>query len=100
VPYIRFVIKSLKNRELKRYWTKADVSGLRPDWSAKVRRILLALDAAEAPEALDVPGFGFHAFRGSLAGRYAVTVSRNWRITFAFEDGEAIDVDLEDYHGS
>ena len=32
------------------------------------------------------------------AGRYAVTASGNWRITFGWTDGDAIDVDLEDYH--
>ncbi|MCA9413557.1 MAG: type II toxin-antitoxin system RelE/ParE family toxin [Candidatus Omnitrophica bacterium] len=31
-------------------------------------------------------------------GTWAVTVSGNWRITFRFEDGDAIDVDYEDYH--
>ncbi len=28
-----------------------------------------------------------------------VTVARNWRITFAFDGEDAVDVDLEDYHG-
>jgi plasmid maintenance system killer protein len=41
--------------------------------------------------------YGFHALTGNMRGRYAVSVSRNWRITFAWSD--AIDVDLEDYHG-
>jgi proteic killer suppression protein len=94
------MIKSFKNRDLKRYWLKADASGLRPDWIGRTRRILAALDEAEAPEALNLPGYGFHALRGDMAGRYAVTVSRNWRITFAFDGEDAIEIDLEDYHGS
>ena len=28
----------------------------------------------------------------------AVTVSGNWRVTFRFEDGNAVDVDYLDYH--
>jgi len=32
-------------------------------------------------------------------GRYAVAVIRNWRITFAWDDGDAVQVDFEDYHG-
>jgi hypothetical protein len=28
-----------------------------------------------------------------------MTVSRNWRLTFGWEGEDAVDVDLEDYHG-
>lgn len=34
-----------------------------------------------------------------MNGRYAVTVTRNWRMTFAWQDESAMDIDLEDYHG-
>jgi proteic killer suppression protein len=34
-----------------------------------------------------------------LKGRYAMTVSRNWRLTFAWDGEDAVHVDLEDYHG-
>ncbi len=40
----------------------------------------------------------FHALRGSEAGRYSMWVSGNYRITFGWQDGRAIDVDFEDYH--
>ncbi len=97
LPYS--MIASFKNRALKKYWTKNDASGIRPDWIAKVRIILSRLDAATEPKQMDIPGFGFHALTGDLIGRYAVSVSRNWRITFAFDGEDAIDVDMEDYHG-
>ena len=29
---------------------------------------------------------------------WSVTISGNWRIIFGFEDGDAFDVDLMDYH--
>ena len=44
------------------------------------------------------PG-GFHALTDDMKGRYAVTVSANWRITFAWDGEDAIQVELEDYHG-
>jgi toxin HigB-1 len=93
------MIASFKSRALKKYWAKNDASGIRPDWVAKVRIVLSRLDAAARPEQMDIPGLGFHALTGNLAGRYAVTVSRNWRITFAWLDEDAIEIDLEDYHG-
>jgi proteic killer suppression protein len=35
---------------------------------------------------------------GRDKGRYAVSASGNWRVTFGWIEGDAIDVDLEDYH--
>lgn len=94
------MIKSFRSKALKRFWTKSDASGLRPDWVRKIDRQLELLDQAERPEDMDVVTYGFHALSGDLAGRYAVTVSRNWRLTFSFEGQDASEVDLEDYHGS
>jgi proteic killer suppression protein len=93
------MIASFKSRPLKKYWTTNDASGIRADWRAKVRIILSRLDAATEPQQMDVPGFGFHALTSDMAGRYAVWVSRNWRITFAWDGEDAIDIDMEDYHG-
>ena len=47
---------------------------------------------------MDLPGFRLHPLKGSSKGRYAVDASGNWRVTFAFDKSDAIDVDLEDYH--
>ncbi len=93
------VIRSFKNKALGRFWERDDVSGLRPDWIARIDRLLDALDDAKRPEDMNLPSCGFHALRGNLSGRYALTVSRNWRLTFAWDGENAIDVDLEDYHG-
>ena len=47
---------------------------------------------------MGLPGFRLHPLAGDLRGFYAVTVSANWRVTFRFEDGHAVDVDYVDYH--
>jgi plasmid maintenance system killer protein len=39
-----------------------------------------------------------HALKGNMAGWWSVTVRANWRIIFRFENGNAFDVDLLDYH--
>lgn len=39
-----------------------------------------------------------HPLKGDRAGQWSVRVSGNWRVVFRFEDGEAVDVDLVDYH--
>ena len=45
-----------------------------------------------------VPGWRLHQLKGDLAGCWSLTVTRNWRLTFRFEDGDAHDLDLLDYH--
>jgi proteic killer suppression protein len=94
------LIISFRSKALKRYWTKGDDSGIRPDWRRKVRLVLSRLDVARLPIEMDGPGLGFHALTGDQAGRFAVWISRNWRITFSWDGENAADVDLEDYHGS
>ena len=94
------MIESFKSRPLKLFWQRSDASKINPKWLTRVALILDALDAAERPEALDMPGLAFHRLRGSRKRAYAVTVSGNWRITFEFEGESARNVNLEDYHGS
>ena len=83
---------------MKRLYGRGDRSGLRPDIADKAELYLSILDTAGSVEELDVTGFGFHALKGGRRGYYSVYVSRNHRIVFGFEDGEAFDVDLIDYH--
>ena len=47
---------------------------------------------------MDLPGFRLHPLKGDRAGYWAISVSRNWRVVFRFEGGDATDVDLIDYH--
>jgi proteic killer suppression protein len=94
------MIRSFRSKVLKRYWTRGDESGIRPDWRKKVRLVLSMMDASRQPTELDAPGFGFHALTGDQAGRFAIWISRNWRLTFSWEGEDATDVDLEDYHGN
>jgi proteic killer suppression protein len=56
------------------------------------------LQSATGPESMDLPGFKLHELRGDQKGLWAVTVDKNWRITFRFEGGDALDVDFQDYH--
>ena len=60
--------------------------------------LLDRLDAAMKPEDMNLPGYRFHRLKGDRKRAFSVSVSGNWRITFRFEDGDAVDVNLEDYH--
>jgi len=92
------MIQSFRSRALKRLWERNDASKLPPDRLQRITMILDRLDAATSPDDMNLPGFGFHKLSGTSKGRYAVSVSANWRITFAWVEQDAIDVDFEDYH--
>jgi proteic killer suppression protein len=77
------VIRSFRNKSLRRFAERGDPSRLSVQNPDRIRRILLALNAAKLPEAMNVPGFRFHALKGQDRGRYAVVASGNWRVTFA-----------------
>ncbi len=91
------MIDSFRDKTLKRFAETGDASKLPVPNGKRLRRLLLALQAAEKPADMDLPGFGFHELRGARKGTYAVRVTGNWRLTFRWNDG-AIDVALEDYH--
>ena len=63
----------------------------------RILRRLDTLNAAVAPEDMNLPGFNYHQLEGKPE-RYSVSVNGPWRITFEFEDGDAIVVDYEQYH--
>ncbi|WP_089934918.1 type II toxin-antitoxin system RelE/ParE family toxin [Candidatus Entotheonella palauensis] len=92
------MIEHIKHRGLRRLYERGDKSRLRPDIADKAERFLTFLDQAMTVEELDLPGFGLHSLTGNLQGFWSVSVSRNYRIIFRFEDGNAFDVDLVDYH--
>ena len=47
---------------------------------------------------MNTPGWELHPLRGNLAGHWSVRANGNWRITFGFDDEDAILVDYQDYH--
>ena len=92
------MIQSFKHKGLKRLYEKGDVSLIRADLLKTVEEILTLLDNASVPQALNLPGYRLHPLKGSLKGFWSMTVRANWRIIFRFEDGDAYDVELIDYH--
>jgi toxin HigB-1 len=98
LPYNSLVLRSFRSKALRRFAQQGDSSKLSVQNPDRIRRILLALDAATSPEQMNVPGFRFHALKGRGKGRYAVDASGNWRVTFAWDGEDAVEVDLEDYH--
>ncbi len=77
---------------------RGDPSGVGPGLAERVSLALADLDDARKPSDLDLPGYRLHPLKGNLKGFWSIAVSGNWRIVFRFDDGDAYDVDLVDYH--
>ncbi len=86
------------HRGLQRLYERGDASRLSPRFTPRIRLVLTALDEATEPKHMDLPGWRLHPLKGDRAGQWSVQVSGNWRIVFRFDKGEAVDVDLIDYH--
>lgn len=94
-------VESISHKGLKRYYETGNAKGLVGD-EARIRKMLAFIDAAASLEELSVPpNYGLHPLSGDRAGTWAMTVTRNWRMTFKINEADAlIDTDLEDYRGA
>jgi toxin HigB-1 len=92
------VIRGFRHRGLRRLFEQGESKGIRPDQREKVENILAVLNRARRPEDMNLPGFRLHRLKGDLKDFWSVTVRANWRVIFRFEQGDAYDVDLIDYH--
>jgi proteic killer suppression protein len=92
------MIKSFQHKGLQTFFETGNKAGIQPHHAARLSRQLIRLDAAKNSDYMNVPGWKLHGLVGNLAGHYSVTVNGNWRLTFTFEDGDAVLVNYQDYH--
>jgi toxin HigB-1 len=92
------MIGNIRHKGLAALYYDDQTKGVNQSLLKRLRYILALLETAFIVEDMNLPGLKFHQLKGSLAGFYAASVSGNWRVIFRFEDGEATDVDLIDYH--
>jgi len=91
------MIKSFAHKQLKALW-ETGKSKIDARMHPRILRRLDVLDAATAPEDMNLPGFDFHSLKGYNPIRYTVHVNGPWCITFEFRDGDAHVLNFEQYH--
>ena len=97
-PYKSHMIRSFRHKGLAELWDKGSSARVDRKLQDRILLRLDALDAATEAADMNVPGFDFHALRGPKPPRHTVHVNRPWCLTFEFADGDAVKVDLEQYH--
>jgi len=92
------MIKSWKNSATRRFAEagKGRFSGLDRE---RAIELLNMLDAAPSLQAISpLKSVGLHRLTGDRKGQWAITVNGRWRICFRFQDGDAFEVEITDYH--
>jgi proteic killer suppression protein len=62
------------------------------------RKILYLHDAAELADLRVPPGNRLEALKGNLGGRFSIRINDQWRVTFRWDKGSALEVSVVDYH--
>ena len=93
------MIRTVLDRETQRILDGQSSRKLPPDIQQIARRKLRILDAASRLDDLRAPpGNRLEALQGDRKGTYSIRINDQWRITFAWSDGGADGVRIEDYH--
>ena len=97
--YNYYMIKSFADRHTATLFLDGRSRKLPPDIMARAIRKLDRIDAAYAIEDLRMPpGNRLHQLEGNRAGQWSISINDQWRICFRFEEANAYDVEVCDYH--
>jgi proteic killer suppression protein len=92
------MIQSFRHAGLERFFLTGSKARIQPAHAVKLRLQLTLLNTAKNEQRMNVPGWDLHPLKGKFAGHWSVKVNGNWRMTFTFENEQAILVDYQDYH--
>lgn len=93
-------IESISHKALRKFIETGRPKGLSADVAGRLFKMVnFIIDADDLSELEVPPNYGFHELKGDRKSTFAMTVTRNWRMTFRInEHGDIVDLDLEDYH--
>lgn len=92
------MIQTFKSKALEGLLKEGNTKGIPKELEKRIRVRLEAIDSAAIVDDLRIPSYDLHKLKGDRQGTWSIKVSGNWRITFKFQDSNAYDVELEDYH--
>ena len=93
------MIHSFSDKRLKHFWLQNRTFGIPPEIRNVLQRKLYILAMASTLEDLRIPPSNhLEALKGDWAGYYSIRVNRQWRLTFQWENNQAKNIALTDYH--
>jgi len=96
---IIFMIITFADAQTERFFTTGRSKHFPPDVLKRAGKRLTQLDAAVTLDDLRMPPSNrLEALSGDRAGQWSIRINDQWRVCFRFENGEACDVEITDYH--
>lgn len=93
------MIKGFACEETEKIWEGEASRRLPPDIQQTARRKLRYLHYATSLQDLrNPPGNCLEALKGRRSGQYSIRINRQWRICFEWEEHDAFEVEIVDYH--
>lgn len=93
------MIRSFADKETERIWNGLRSRQLPSDIQKRALNKLMLIHAAESLDDLKSPPSNrLHGLRNDRAGQHSVSINDQWRICFVWKDGDALDVEIVDYH--
>ncbi|HLH94978.1 MAG TPA: type II toxin-antitoxin system RelE/ParE family toxin [Xanthobacteraceae bacterium] len=92
------MIKTFKHKGLREAFERGTSRHVDPKQIKRVVVILDVINRARTTQDIDQPGYRLHTLAPSRPNTWTIRLQGPFRITFAFTNGDAYDVDLEQYH--
>jgi proteic killer suppression protein len=93
------VIRTFGDGETERFYTEGRSRRMPTEIRRRAAMRLLQLNAATRVEDLRLPPSNrLEPLRGDRAGQWSIRINAQWRVCFRFENGDAFDVEIVDYH--
>lgn len=93
------MIKSFKCKETEKIWNGLKSRAFPGDIQDRALRKLRQLEASQTVDDLkNPPGNRLEALKGDRTGQMSIRINNRWRICFVWEETEAHDVEIVDYH--
>ena len=93
------MIKNFKDNLTEGIWERKRIKGFPVELFKIARRKLGFLqDAVELNDLRVPPGNKLEALKGNRSGQYSIRINDQWRVCFRWENRNAVDVEITDYH--
>ena len=92
------MLKSFRDKHTTRFAAGKRVKAFESFVRQAQRRLRILNDAETIHDLMMLPSNHFESLGGDRAGQFSICINNQWRVCFNFEDGDAYNVEITDYH--